>query len=145
PPRRDAGGGPGPDFRSCGIHPLGAARDDGRLRLLPLLRRYLHHPRHGLCEDPCAGARHRARVRNARVWLMASKKDNEERQLRSVALQNAQAILVARQRAERELAAERERLRITLASIGDAVISTDALGRVTYLNGVAEALTGWTQ
>ncbi|HXO22605.1 MAG TPA: PAS domain S-box protein [Thermoanaerobaculia bacterium] len=76
---------------------------------------------------------------------MASKKDNEERQLRSVALQNAQAILVARQRAERELAAERERLRITLASIGDAVISTDALGRVTYLNGVAEALTGWTQ
>ncbi len=55
------------------------------------------------------------------------------------------AILLARQRAERELAAERERLRITLASIGDAVISTDAEGRVTFLNGVAEALTGWTQ
>jgi PAS domain S-box-containing protein len=45
----------------------------------------------------------------------------------------------------RELAAERERLRITLASIGDAVISTDAEGRVAYLNGVAESLTGWTQ
>ena len=71
--------------------------------------------------------------------------DDEERRLRSVALQNANAILLARQRAERELAAERERLRITLASIGDAVISTDAEGRVTYLNGVAEALTGWTQ
>ena len=38
-----------------------------------------------------------------------------------------------------------EWLRITLASIGDAVISTDAEGRVTFLNGVAEALTGWPQ
>src|SRR3954465_11117868 len=71
--------------------------------------------------------------------------DDEERRPRSVALQNANAILLARQKAERELAAERERLRITLASIGDAVISTDAAGRVTYLNGVAEALTGWPQ
>lgn len=39
---------------------------------------------------------------------------------------------------------ERERLRITLASIGDAVISTDAEGRVTFLNNVAESLTGWS-
>jgi PAS domain S-box-containing protein len=76
---------------------------------------------------------------------MASEEEEEERRLRSVALQNANAILLARQRAERELAAERERLRITLASIGDAVISTDAEGRVQYLNAVAEALTGWTQ
>src|SRR4028118_255121 len=44
-----------------------------------------------------------------------------------------------------DLAAERERLRITLASIGDAVISTDAEGRVVFLNSVAETLTGWTQ
>jgi PAS domain S-box-containing protein len=70
--------------------------------------------------------------------------DDEERRLRSVALQNATAILLTRQQTERELAAERERLRITLASIGDAVISTDAGGRVAYLNGVAEALTGWS-
>ncbi|MFY0535849.1 PAS domain S-box protein [Nannocystis pusilla] len=42
-----------------------------------------------------------------------------------------------------ELARERERLQITLASIGDAVISTDVEGRVTYLNPVAETLTGW--
>ena len=71
--------------------------------------------------------------------------DDEEQRLRSVALQNARAILLARQQAERDLAAERERLRITLASIGDAVISTDAKSRVIYLNAVAEALTGWTQ
>jgi PAS domain S-box-containing protein len=76
---------------------------------------------------------------------MAHDDDDEERRLRSVALQNAQAILLARQRAERELAAEREELRITLASIGDAVISTDAQCRVKYLNAVAETLTGWPQ
>ncbi|WP_165250656.1 PAS domain S-box protein [Paludisphaera soli] len=40
--------------------------------------------------------------------------------------------------------ADRERLRITLASIGDGVVSTDAEGRVTYLNPAAEGLTGWT-
>ena len=71
--------------------------------------------------------------------------DDEERQLRSAALQSANAIRGARQRAERELAKERECLRITLASIGDAVISTDVDGRVTFLNRVAEQLTGWTQ
>ena len=36
-------------------------------------------------------------------------------------------------------------LRVTLASIGDAVITTDIKGRVTYLNAVAASLTGWTQ
>ena len=39
----------------------------------------------------------------------------------------------------------RELLRVTLRSIGDAVITTDVDGRVTYLNAVAESLTGWTQ
>jgi diguanylate cyclase (GGDEF)-like protein/PAS domain S-box-containing protein len=40
---------------------------------------------------------------------------------------------------------ERERAQITLNSIGDAVVSTDVSGRVTYLNVVAEDLTGWSQ
>jgi len=39
---------------------------------------------------------------------------------------------------------EKERAQVTLNSIGDAVISTDAAGNVTYLNQVAEAMTGWT-
>ncbi|MGI8740470.1 MAG: PAS domain-containing protein [Gammaproteobacteria bacterium] len=46
---------------------------------------------------------------------------------------------------ETSLREHRERLRVTLASIGDAIISTDGEGRVTTLNAVAEALTGWSQ
>src|SRR5262245_38179859 len=70
-------------------------------------------------------------------------KDHEEELLRSVALQNAQSILLARRRAEEDLRKQSEWLRIALASIGDAVISTDVEGRVTFLNRVAESLTGW--
>lgn len=43
------------------------------------------------------------------------------------------------------LFAEKERAQVTLDSIGDAVISTDAHGHVTYINAVAEGLTGWTR
>jgi PAS domain S-box-containing protein len=51
--------------------------------------------------------------------------------------------ITERRRAELSEQAQAERLRVTLASIGDAVITTDAKGLVTYLNRVAEALTGW--
>jgi diguanylate cyclase (GGDEF)-like protein/PAS domain S-box-containing protein len=46
---------------------------------------------------------------------------------------------------EDALLAEKERAQVTLESIGDAVISTDVHGNVTYMNGVAEAMTGWTR
>ena len=48
-----------------------------------------------------------------------------------------------RRGAAEALAEQGERLRTTLASIGDAVISTDTEGRVTAMNAVAETLTGW--
>ena len=52
--------------------------------------------------------------------------------------------LAARQRAADVLHAERERFRTTLTSIGDAVVVTDAQGRITLLNPVAQTLTGWS-
>jgi diguanylate cyclase (GGDEF)-like protein/PAS domain S-box-containing protein len=39
---------------------------------------------------------------------------------------------------------EKERLQVTLHSISDAVISTDANGEVLYINPVAQSLTGWS-
>ena len=51
--------------------------------------------------------------------------------------------ITERESAERNLFAEKERLRVTLASIGDAVIATDVEGQITYLNAVAEQMTGW--
>lgn len=44
-----------------------------------------------------------------------------------------------------QLAEQHELLRVTLQSIGDAVITTDVAGRVTWLNPVAERLSGWLQ
>ncbi len=46
-------------------------------------------------------------------------------------------------RLAREFAAQQEWFRVTLASIGDAVIASDVDGRVVFLNACAEALTGW--
>lgn len=40
---------------------------------------------------------------------------------------------------------QRDWLLVTLSCIGDAVITTDSQGRVTFLNPVAESMTGWTQ
>lgn len=47
--------------------------------------------------------------------------------------------------AERKLRESRERYKITLNSIGDAVISTDKDGHIQMMNPVAEKLTGWKQ
>lgn len=51
--------------------------------------------------------------------------------------------ITERKAAERALFNEKERAQVTLKSIGDAVVTTDAAGVVEYLNPIAEQLTGW--
>lgn len=46
--------------------------------------------------------------------------------------------------AEKRTTESREVFRVTLRSIGDAVITTDIAGCVTYINGIGESLTGWS-
>jgi diguanylate cyclase (GGDEF)-like protein/PAS domain S-box-containing protein len=57
----------------------------------------------------------------------------------SRALRNA----IERKAVEDALYVEKERAVVTLNSIGDAVLSTDISGKITYLNLVAETMTGW--
>src|ERR1700689_1183235 len=82
--------------------------------------------------------------------------EEEEGRLRAAALKNAESIRIARQRAERELLVAKEALErkteelqqqrewfeVTLASIGDAVITTDTNAKIPYLNAVAKSMTG---
>lgn len=53
--------------------------------------------------------------------------------------------LVEREIAQQALFIEKERAQVTLDSIGDAVLSTDIFGNVTYMNVIAERLTGWSR
>lgn len=55
------------------------------------------------------------------------------------------ADVTERRRIDRLLEEERERLKVTLQSIGDGVIATDMGGCVMLMNPVAEKLSGWTQ
>lgn len=54
------------------------------------------------------------------------------------------ADITKRKLAEEELRTQREWLHVTLTSIGDAVITTDTQGRITFLNPIATRLTEWT-
>jgi PAS domain S-box-containing protein len=51
--------------------------------------------------------------------------------------------ITERKRVEEELRQQREWYQVTLSSIGDAVITTDTQAKVTFLNPVAEMMTGW--
>ncbi|MDO8335132.1 MAG: EAL domain-containing protein [Nitrosomonas sp.] len=74
-----------------------------------------------------------------------------EKDLTQRALQNAKAQLEQRVVERTEALAltndilhqEKELFQVTLASIGDAVITTDSLGKITYLNPIAESFIGW--
>jgi diguanylate cyclase (GGDEF)-like protein/PAS domain S-box-containing protein len=67
-----------------------------------------------------------------------------DNQLNGNSLSKALRNMLERTATAEALFVEKERAQVTLNSIGDAVISTDIAGNVTYLNQVAEAMTGWS-
>jgi len=84
-------------------------------------------------EDICKTAM----LRGARDYLLEGHLDSY---LFARAIRN----VTERETARQDLFSEKERAQVTLNSIGDAVLSTDNAGNVSYLNVVAERLTGWT-
>ncbi|MCX7679028.1 MAG: transporter substrate-binding domain-containing protein [Spirochaetes bacterium] len=74
------------------------------------------------------------------VVLFWNKMLRREVQLRTMALNYE---LAERKKAERTLAAEKEKLLVMLKSIGDGVISIDMGGRILLMNTIAGELTGW--
>lgn len=78
----------------------------------------------------------RAKAVGAHGYLL---KPFDERDLRTTV-----EVAIHKHQLERQLNARERWFSATLASIGDAVLSTDSEFRITYLNGVAERLTGWS-
>lgn len=65
-------------------------------------------------------------------------------QIEKRGLQRALRYAVERKRMEDALFLEKERAQVTLNSIGDAVVCMDLVGNISFLNQVAEKMTGWT-
>jgi diguanylate cyclase (GGDEF)-like protein/PAS domain S-box-containing protein len=68
-----------------------------------------------------------------------------EERLDGYSMPKALASMLARSATAEALFLEGERAQVTLASIGDAIISIDVAGHITYLNPVAESMTGWSR
>ncbi len=84
----------------------------------------------------CKDGRHR--------WILSRGLAQFDEAGRPVRFVGTHSDIHARKVAEEELAAERERLRVTLRAMAEAVITTDRQGVVNFVNEAAEALTGWT-
>lgn len=84
---------------------------------------------------------------NSMVRSLSEAQDQIKRYTEELLQANADltAEIAERKQAEEALRVQREWLRVTLNSIGDAVMTTDTEGRITFLNPVAMALTGWEQ
>ena len=98
----------------------------------------LHQPPHSVYLEQ------RAMTKDGWRWFGWGDKSVLNEQGQVVAIIGVGRDITDRKRAEEALFQEKERALVTLHSIGDAVITTDAHAVVDYLNPVAEALTGWS-
>ena len=94
---------------------------------------------------PMAAAPVYLTYRTYKVYL--GRFEDERRHVEQISALHAQAMeaLDLARRSEQALAAEKEQLAVTLGSIGEAVITSDANGRIVLLNQTAEGFTGWSQ
>jgi len=111
--------------------------EDARERLQAALERATRGGGGWDVELPCITFSGRA------IWVR-SMGEMEAEHGRPVRITGSLQDITRRKQAELALAESRELLRVTLHSIGDAVITTDAQAHVTWLNPVAETLTGWS-
>jgi diguanylate cyclase (GGDEF)-like protein/PAS domain S-box-containing protein len=102
-----------------------------------LFRAAPHSPVLVLCTADREEVAKQAVQRGAQDYILDNRLD-------SYSLSKALRNMLERAANAEALFIEKERAEVTLNSIGDAVISTDATGNVTYLNQVAEAMTGWS-
>jgi diguanylate cyclase (GGDEF)-like protein/PAS domain S-box-containing protein len=95
-------------------------------------------------EDEIRNAEFRMRSRDGQqVVILENARALRDASSKVVGYEGTIANITERKRAEQAVFAEKERAQVTLQSIGDAVISTDADGRIEYINPVAESLTAW--
>ncbi len=80
---------------------------------------------------------------NRPLWIKATKAPLRDADGHIFGMLGVLENITSNKLAQQALYYEKERLRITLLSICDAVIATDAQGRITLINSIAEALTGW--
>jgi diguanylate cyclase (GGDEF)-like protein/PAS domain S-box-containing protein len=78
------------------------------------------------------------------LWILARGAASRDAQGHIVRLSGTHVDISAQKALENQIHEARERAEVTLAAIGDGVLVADHHGHITYLNAVAEHLTGWT-
>jgi diguanylate cyclase (GGDEF)-like protein/PAS domain S-box-containing protein len=119
------------DWRSL-VHPDDMARVQGMIR------------DHVAGRTPLFESVHRMRHRNGEWrWVSSRAKAQVDQHGRLLRLVGVELDITERKLYEEALFREKESAQITLQSIGDGVITTDAASVIDYINPVAEQLTGW--